>query len=149
MRAVVQRVRSAKVTVENQITGEIQQGLLIYVGVEKNDTEEDVNYMVEKIIHLRIFEDQDGKMNRSLMDEAGEILCISQFTLLGDCRKGRRPSFSEAKPPTEADALYCQFVEMCRDKGIHTQTGVFQAHMEVESVNDGPVTMLVDSKKQF
>ena len=149
VRAVVQRVKEAKVTVDDQVTGAIQHGLLVFLGVEKNDTQEDVAYVAEKIVHLRIFEDQEGKMNRSLMDESGEMLCISQFTLMGDCRKGRRPSFSEAKTPEEADALYREFVRLCREKGIQTETGVFQAHMEVASINDGPVTMLIDSHKVF
>jgi len=149
MRAVVQRVSQAKVEVDGEVKGQINGGLLVYFGVDKTDTPEEIPYMVEKITNLRIFEDEDGKMNRSLMDEGGEILCISQFTLMGDCRKGRRPSFTDAKEPLEADNYYQQFIHMCRDKGIKTETGVFQAHMEVSSVNDGPVTMLIDSKKNF
>lgn len=149
MRAVVQRVSSAKVTVEGEVTGQIGGGLLVYLGVAKGDTMEDVQFMVEKVTNLRIFEDEAGKMNRSLMDEAGELLCISQFTLLGDCRRGRRPSFTDAQAPEEADALYREFIRQCREKNITTGTGVFQAHMEVASVNDGPVTMLVDSRKVF
>ena len=149
MRAVVQRVSSAQVTVGGEVTGQIRRGLLVYLGVEKTDTPGDVPYMVEKITNLRIFEDEAGKMNRSMLDEAGDLLCISQFTLLGDCRRGRRPSFTDAKEPVEADALYRQFIQMCREKGITTETGVFQAHMEVASVNDGPVTMIIDSKKLF
>ncbi len=149
MRAVVQRVSSASVVVDQQVTGEIKGGLLVYLGIEKNDTAEDVGYMVEKITNLRIFEDEDGKMNRSMIDEAGEMLCISQFTLLGDCRRGRRPSFTDAKEPAAADELYKQFIQGCRTKNIKTETGIFQAHMEVSSVNDGPVTMMIDSKKLF
>jgi D-aminoacyl-tRNA deacylase len=149
MRAVVQRVSSASVVVDQQLTGEIKGGLLVYLGIEKNDTAEDVGYMVEKITNLRIFEDEDGKMNRSMIDEAGEMLCISQFTLLGDCRRGRRPSFTDAKEPAAADELYKQFIQGCRSKNIKTETGIFQAHMEVSSVNDGPVTMMIDSKKMF
>jgi len=149
MRAVVQRVSSAKVTVEGDVTGQIGGGLLVYLGVAKGDTMEDVVFMVEKVTNLRIFEDEAGKMNRSLMDEEGELLCISQFTLLGDCRRGRRPSFTDAQAPEEADALYREFIRLCREKNITTGTGVFQAHMEVASVNDGPVTMLVDSRKVF
>ncbi|RQD70593.1 MAG: D-tyrosyl-tRNA(Tyr) deacylase [Tindallia sp. MSAO_Bac2] len=149
MRAVVQRVKSACVSVEGNVEGAISQGLLVYLGVGKGDTEKDIDYMVEKITNLRIFEDDQGKMNRSLLDEEGEVLCISQFTLWGDCRKGRRPSFTDAREPGEADEMYQQFVGKCREKGIKTETGVFQAHMEVSSVNDGPVTMLVDSEKNF
>ncbi len=149
MRAVVQRVFQAKVEVDGQVKGQINRGLLVYFGVDKTDTRTEIPYMVEKITNLRIFEDENGKMNRSLMDEGGEILCISQFTLMGDCRKGRRPSFTDAKEPEEADNYYQEFVQMCQDKGIKTETGVFQAHMEVSSVNDGPVTMLIDSKKLF
>ena len=149
MRAVVQRVSSACVTVDNQIKGQINDGLLVYLGVGKDDNTEDVSYLAEKIINLRIFEDEDGKMNLSLLDKHGQILCISQFTLLGDCRRGRRPSFTDAREPVAADELYQQFVETCAEKGISTHTGVFQAHMEVTSVNDGPVTILLDSKKQF
>lgn len=149
MRAVVQRVSQAKVEVDGKVKGQIKAGLLVYFGVDKTDTPDEIPYMVEKITNLRIFEDDEGKMNRSLMDEGGEILCISQFTLMGDCRKGRRPSFTDAKEPQEADRYYQQFVQMCSDKGIKIETGVFQAHMEVSSVNDGPVTMLIDSKKNF
>ncbi len=149
MRAVVQRVTQAKVEVDGQVKGQIKSGLLVYFGVDKTDTRSEIPYMVEKITNLRIFEDENGKMNRSLMDEGGEILCISQFTLMGDCRKGRRPSFTDAKEPSEADNYYQEFIQMCRDKGIKTETGEFQAHMEVSSVNDGPVTMLIDSKKLF
>ena len=149
MRAVVQRVNSACVSVDGEVTGAISNGLLVYLGVGKQDTERDIDYMVEKITNLRIFEDDQGKMNRSLTDEIGEILCISQFTLWGDCRKGRRPSFTVARDPKEADDLYTQFVEKCREKGIKTETGTFQAHMQVSSVNDGPVTMMIDSEKNF
>ena len=149
MRAVVQRVSQASVSVDGAVKGAIQAGLLVYLGVERGDTSEDVPYMVEKITNLRIFEDAEGKMNRSMIDEGGELLCISQFTLLGDCRRGRRPSFTDAQEPMAADALYQQFIKLCREKGIKTETGVFQAHMEVASVNDGPVTMLIDSRKLF
>lgn len=149
MRAVVQRVSSAKVAVEGKVAGEIKGGLLVYLGVDKTDTRKEIPYMVEKITTLRIFEDEAGKMNRSLQDVGGELLLISQFTLMGDCRKGRRPSFTDAKEPGEAGEYYQLFIQMCRDKGVPTETGVFQAHMEVSSVNDGPVTMLIDSKKMF
>lgn len=149
MRAVVQRVSAASVMVEQKTTGNIQQGLLVYLGVEKEDQHSDMEYMAEKIVHLRIFEDAQGKMNRSLLDVSGQMLCISQFTLLGDCRKGRRPGFTDAMEPLAADRLYQEFVTACREKGVHVETGVFQAHMNVSSINDGPVTMLLDSRKNF
>ncbi|SDY87406.1 D-aminoacyl-tRNA deacylase [Tindallia californiensis] len=149
MRAVVQRVKSSCVSVDDKVVGAISHGLLVYVGVGKEDSEKDIDYMAEKIVNLRIFEDEEGKMNQSLIDIQGEILCISQFTLWGDCRKGRRPSFTDAQEPKEADRFYKKFVETCREKGVKVETGVFQAHMEVSSVNDGPVTMLIDSAKNF
>lgn len=149
MRAVVQRVKEASVMVEDQIEGKIDQGLLVYLGVEEGDELKDVTYLAEKICNLRIFEDEDEKMNRSLLDEKGSLLVISQFTLLGDCRKGRRPNFSKAGRPQEANSLYELFVESCSRIGIPVETGVFQAHMEVESTNDGPVTILIDSNKLF
>ena len=149
MRAVIQRVKSASVTVDDITKGQIDQGLLIYLGVEEGDDSKDVQYLAEKICNLRIFEDSDGKMNRSLLEEKGEILAISQFTLLGDCRKGRRPSFSRAGDPEKANQWYEKFVEACREQGIPTETGVFQAHMLVSSINDGPVTIMIDSNKSF
>lgn len=149
MRAVVQRVSEADVTVEDQVVGKIETGLMVLVGIEEIDTDEDVNYMVEKIVNLRIFEDNEGKMNLSLLDIQGEILAISQFTLLGDCRKGRRPSFIQAARPEKAVLLYEAFVNKCQEKGIKTETGVFQAEMKVKLCNDGPVTVLVDSQKIF
>jgi D-aminoacyl-tRNA deacylase len=149
VRAVVQRVKSASVSIEEQIEGEIGKGLLVYLGIEQGDDLKDVNYLAEKICNLRIFEDEDEKMNRSLLDEQGSILAISQFTLLGDCRKGRRPSFSNAKNPEAANHLYEKFVGRCAELGVPMETGVFQAHMMVSSTNDGPVTMLLDSKKAF
>ena len=149
MRAVVQRVTSASVKVDEKVEGQIGKGLLVYLGVEEGDELKDVTYIAEKICNLRIFEDENEKMNRSLLDEQGSILAISQFTLLGDCRKGRRPSFSRAGKPEEANDLYEKFVKACIDLGVSMETGVFQAHMMVSSINDGPVTMMIDSNKVF
>ncbi|MDK2918430.1 MAG: D-aminoacyl-tRNA deacylase [Candidatus Petromonas sp.] len=149
MRAVVQRVSRANVSVNNEITGEIDKGLLVLLGVEENDDLDDVKYMVEKIVNLRIFEDENEKMNLSLLDIEGELLVVSQFTLLGDCRKGRRPNFMQAAKPEKADELYNIFVEKSKEKGIKVETGVFQEHMIVNLSNDGPVTILVDSNKNF
>ena len=149
MRAVVQRVTSSSVTVEGEITGKIEKGLMVLLGVADGDTEKDVKYMVDKIVNLRIFEDENDKMNLSLQDIGGSLLVVSQFTLLGDCRKGRRPSFIEAAKPDIADDLYQKFVDNARAMGIKTETGKFQTHMMVELVNDGPVTILVDSNKNF
>ncbi|MBZ4644842.1 MAG: D-aminoacyl-tRNA deacylase [Petroclostridium sp.] len=150
MRAVVQRVASSKVTVEGNVTGEINKGLMVLLGVGPNDTSKDLDYMVEKILNLRIFEDSEGKMNLSLLDVEGELLVVSQFTLYGDCRKGRRPSFAGAAPPELANKLYEQFISKCREAGVKkVQTGVFGAHMLVNICNDGPVTLLIDSEKQF
>lgn len=149
MRAVVQRVSKGKVKVNNQITGEVKEGLLIYLGIGNEDTVEDIEYMVEKITNLRIFEDENEKMNLSVLDVEGEILVVSQFTLMGDCRKGRRPSFIEAAKPAKAESLYEEFVSKCKAIGIKVGTGKFQTHMMVHSINDGPVTILIDSKKSF
>ena len=149
MRAVVQRVRKAKVEVKEDNIGEIGQGLLIFLGVGKGDSEHDAEYLAEKIAHLRIFEDEKGNMNLSALDIKGEALVISQFTLFGDCRKGRRPSFTEAAPPVEAEMLYEKFIEFLGKKGIQSKTGRFQAMMDVFLVNDGPVTILLDSRKLF
>jgi D-tyrosyl-tRNA(Tyr) deacylase len=149
VRAVVQRVSRANVSVNNEITGEIDKGLLVLLGVEENDDLDDVKYMVEKIVNLRIFEDENEKMNLSLLDIEGELLVVSQFTLLGDCRKGRRPNFMQAAKPKKADELYNIFVEKSKEKGIKVETGVFQEHMIVNLSNDGPVTILVDSNKNF
>jgi D-tyrosyl-tRNA(Tyr) deacylase len=129
--------------------GEIGQGLLVLLGVGRGDTEADAAYLAEKIVHLRIFEDAEGKMNRSLLDIGGEMLVVSQFTLYGDCRRGRRPSYSEAAPPEHARALYEYFVERARQYGPRVETGIFQEMMDVELVNVGPVTVLLDSRKQF
>ncbi|MFZ5753461.1 MAG: D-aminoacyl-tRNA deacylase [Bacillota bacterium] len=149
MRAVVQRVAKSSVTVENRITGSTGRGLVVLLGVAQGDQEADARYLAEKIVNLRIFEDKEGKMNLSLKDIQGEILVVSQFTLLGDCRQGRRPSFTEAAPPVDAERLYNYFVELVNQQGIPVATGVFQAHMQVEIINDGPVTMLLDSRKLF
>ncbi len=149
MRAVVQRVRNSKVTVDENITGEIKQGLMVLLGVGLEDSSLDADYLAEKILNLRIFEDHDGKMNRSLIDISGEILVVSQFTLYGDCRKGKRPSFDKAARPEIAKELYEYFVNKCKQYDIKVQTGIFQAHMVVDISNDGPVTILLDSKKEF
>ena len=149
MRAVVQRVSRAKVTVNENITGEIGLGLLVLLGVGHEDSEADLNYMVEKIAGLRVFEDEAGKMNRSVRDVGGSVLAVSQFTLYGDVRRGKRPSFDDAAPPVEARRLYELFVERIRGMGLACETGRFQEMMQVELVNDGPVTILLDSKKLF
>ncbi|WP_306549583.1 D-aminoacyl-tRNA deacylase [Desulfobulbus sp.] len=149
MRAVVQRVSTAQVEVDQQTTGAIAEGLLVLLGVHRADTEKDLTWMVEKIQHLRIFEDDQGLMNRSLTDIKGELLVVSQFTLYGDCRKGRRPSWNEAAPPELARSLYDQFIDCCRLRNIPVQAGVFQAMMQVSLTNSGPVTILLDSHKTF
>ena len=149
MRAVVQRVSSSSVTVEDVVIGSVKKGLMVLIGVESGDDEKDVDYLVDKIINLRIFEDENEKMNFSLVDVEGEMLAISQFTLIGDCRKGRRPSYSSAERPERANELYESFVEKTRSKNVKVETGQFQAHMVVDIVNDGPVTLLIDSKKNF
>lgn len=149
MRAVVQRVTDADVTVDGQITGAIQQGFVVLLGVEDEDNMQDVRYMVDKVSGLRVFEDQEGKMNLSLLDVGGGILAVSQFTLLGDARKGKRPSFIKAARPEKAKELYDEFVKQIREKGIFIGEGIFQAEMLVRINNDGPVTILLDSKKLF
>ena len=149
MRAVIQRVNFSSVIVEGQVVGAIQAGLNVLLGVEEGDSAQDVAYMAEKIVNLRIFEDSDEKMNHSLLDVHGEMLCISQFTLLGDCRKGRRPNFMSAAKPDLANTLYESFVKTVEGYGIHVQTGQFQAHMIVDIQNDGPVTVIMDSRKNF
>ena len=149
MRAVVQRVKEAKVVVEGKTVGEIGHGLLVFLGVGQADEIEDVEYLVAKIINLRIFKDDEQKFNLSLIDVKGEMLVVSQFTLLGDCRKGRRPSFSDAAPPEKAQKLYEDFMELVARNNISVASGEFQAMMDVSLVNDGPVTMLLDSKKLF
>jgi D-tyrosyl-tRNA(Tyr) deacylase len=149
MRAVVQRVSRAKVTVGEDPTGEIGLGLLVLLGVAKQDSEADVSYLTEKIAGLRVFEDENGKMNRSVADVSGSVLAVSQFTLYGDVRRGKRPSFDDAAPPELARQLYEMFVERIRATGLRCETGRFQAMMNVELVNDGPVTILLDSSKMF
>ena len=149
MRAVVQRVSSSKVTVEGQVTGEINKGLLVLLGVTHEDTSKDVDYIIDKTLNLRIFEDENEKMNLSLKDIGGELLVVSQFTLYGDCRKGRRPSFSTAARPKHATPLYEEFIERVKAEGINVGTGQFGAHMMVDLTNDGPVTILLDSSKSF
>lgn len=149
MRAVVQRVREASVVVEELTVGAIDQGLMVLLGVARDDAPRDAAYLAEKTAGLRIFEDDEGKMNRSVEEIGGGILVVSQFTLLGDCRKGRRPGFTDAAPPELADQLYEDYVTTLRARGITVATGVFRADMQVHLVNDGPVTMLLDSRKQF
>jgi D-aminoacyl-tRNA deacylase len=153
MRAVVQRVSRAKVTVrvaENESpSGEIGLGLLVLLGVGRDDTEADASYLAEKISGLRIFEDADGKMNRSVTEVSGSVLAVSQFTLYGDVRRGKRPSFDAAAPPDEARRLYEFFIERVQALGLHCETGRFQEMMQVELVNEGPVTILIDSRKEF
>ena len=145
MRAVVQRVKQSTVKTDNEILGHIGSGLLVLLGVAKGDTAKDADYLANKIINLRIFEDEDHKMNRSLLETGGELLAVSQFTLLADCRKGRRPSFIEAAEPEKATELYERFVDIVRAKGVKVQTGRFRAMMEVALVNDGPVTVIIES----
>lgn len=149
MRAVVQRVSRAAVRVENEEVGAIGAGLLVLLGVARGDTSEDARLLAEKVAGLRIFDDADGKMNYSLQDVGGEVLAVSQFTLLGDARKGRRPSYSEAAPPEEANPLYRRFVDSLRSAGLTVAEGVFRAQMQVELVGDGPVTILLDSTRLF
>ena len=147
MRAVVQRVTRARVTVDGRVAGEIQTGMLVMLGVGREDSSESALYLADKIANLRIFADDAGKMNRSLLDMDGSALVVSQFTLYGDTRGGRRPSYIQAAPPEDANRLYEEFVRCLRALGIRVETGVFQAHMKVELVNDGPVTILLDSEK--
>lgn len=149
MRAVVQRVSSSKVTVENNVIGQINKGLLVLLGVTHEDTSKDVDYMIDKILNLRIFEDENDKMNLSLKDVGGELLVVSQFTLYGDCRKGKRPSFSNAARPDLATKLYEEFIQKAKEQGVVVGTGQFGAHMMVDLTNDGPVTMLLESNKSF
>ncbi|WPD22959.1 MAG: D-aminoacyl-tRNA deacylase [Candidatus Electrothrix scaldis] len=149
MRAVIQRVTSAKVTVDDRQTGAIGEGLLVLLGVHKDDEPKDITWLADKIVNLRIFEDEEGKMNHSLTDTGGSMLIVSQFTLLADCRKGRRPSWSEAAPPDKARRMYEEFIQVIADSGITTATGEFQAMMDVSLVNSGPVTILLDSHKKF
>jgi D-tyrosyl-tRNA(Tyr) deacylase len=149
MRAVIQRVERARVVVDGRITGEIGMGLAVLVAVGRNDVSATAVSMAEKTVNLRIFNDEHGKMNRSLLEMNGAMLAVSQFTLYGDVRGQRRPSFVQAAPPEQGKALYDEFVEAVKALGVPVATGVFQAHMSVELVNDGPVTILIDSEKQF
>lgn len=149
MRAVVQRVSNASVTVEDHLAGAITRGLLVYLGVGSTDTEKDAEYLAEKIVGLRIFTDEQDKMNLSVSEVDGQILVVPQFTLLADARKGRRPSYSEAAEPEKANRLYTYFVNILREKRITVETGVFQASMKVSYTNEGPVTILLDSTKLF
>jgi D-aminoacyl-tRNA deacylase len=149
MRAVVQRVGRASVEVEGALVGKIGLGWLVFQGVARGDTDHDAAWLAEKILNLRAFEDEQGKMNRSVVDVRGGILVVSQFTLLADCRTGRRPSFIDAADPAEAERLYHKFNELLRPSGLTISTGSFRAMMKVELINDGPVTLLLDSRKQF
>lgn len=146
MLAVVQRVKKSTVTVDGTTVGKINNGLMVLLGVSKEDTKTDADYLADKIAHLRIFEDENNKMNKSLIETGGEMLVVSQFTLLGDCRKGRRPSFINAAGPEKANELYEYFVNSVREKNIRVETGQFRAMMDVSLVNDGPVTLIVESK---
>ncbi len=147
MKAVVQRVSKASVTVKNEQISSISEGLVVLLGVQTDDTKKDADFLVEKIINLRIFEDENGKMNISLKDVGGELLVVSQFTLLGDCRKGRRPSYIKAAPPETANSLYEYFSDHAVALGVETKTGKFQAMMDVSLINNGPVTILLDTKE--
>lgn len=148
MKAVVQRIKQAKVEVDGEVTGKISSGILIFLGVGDEDSIKEVEWMSEKISGLRIFEDEVGKMNLSLMDVQGSALVVSQFTLYGDCRKGKRPSFASAAKPEIANTLYEEFVKSFRQKGINTETGRFQAMMDVSLINDGPVTLIIESPEK-
>lgn len=149
MRAVIQRTTEASVSVGDEETGSIGPGLVVLLGIQATDGAKEIQWMADKIINLRIFEDDEGKMNRSLAETGGEMLIVSQFTLYGDCRKGRRPGYSSAAPPAVAEPLYEKFVEEIKARGLRAATGTFQASMQVRLVNDGPVTLLLDSDKRF
>jgi len=149
MKAVLQRVAEARVEVDGEIVGKVGRGLLVLLGVEQQDTDRDLAYLADKTLNLRIFEDAAGKMNLSIAEIDGEVLVVSQFTLLGDCRKGRRPGFTRAAEPELADDLYRRFVDRLLQAGLPVATGTFRAHMQVALINDGPVTMLLDSRKEF
>ena len=149
MRAVVQRVTDARVEVAGEVVGEIGAGFLVLLGVARDDANTDADYLAEKIVNLRIFNDDDGKMNRALLETGGAMLVVSQFTLFGDVRRGRRPSYSDAAEPEKANQLYEYFVERVRSFGVRVETGLFQAMMKVSLTNDGPVTILLDSRKLF
>ena len=145
MRAIIQRVREAKATFEGEVLGEIKSGLCVLLGVKVRDTEKESAWMAEKLVNLRVFEDETEKLNRSLLDIKGEMLLISQFTVYGDCKKGRRPSFTESAPPGEAKRLYELTIEKVKSYGVPVQTGMFQTHMIIEIANDGPVTLILDT----
>jgi len=149
MRAVVQRVRQASVSVGGEVLAAIEEGLLVLLGVGQQDGEEDARYLADKLVNLRIFEDAEGKMNRSVLETGGAVLVVSQFTLFGDCRKGRRPSFVGAAEPGRAEELYQELVGEIQRKGVPVKTGRFKAMMDVALINNGPVTLLIDSKKVF
>ena len=149
MRAVVQRVFDCAVIVDEDTVGRISEGLLVYLGVGRSDTVDDIEYLGDKVVHLRIFPDSDGKMNQSVLDTHGEVMVVSQFTLYGDARKGRRPSYNQAAEPDQANEFYQQFMVKCRSFGLSVQSGVFAAHMRVRYTNNGPITILLDSGKHF
>lgn len=149
MRAVIQRVKEARVEVEGEVVGRIGEGILLFLGIRKDDAPDDIKYLVEKVLGLRMFDDNAGKMNLSIAEVGGEILIVSQFTLYGDCRKGRRPSFDEAASPDMAEKLYGIFVEEVKKRGINVQTGRFRALMDIHLINSGPVTILLDSRRVF
>lgn len=145
MRALIQRVKEARVIAEESCVGEINKGLLVFLGIREGDTTENIDYLVNKIINLRIFNDDKGKMNLSLLDVKGEMLIVSQFTLYADCSRGRRPSYSEAAKPDLANSLYEEFIKKVKHENIHVQSGVFGAYMDVELINDGPVTIMIEN----
>lgn len=149
MRVVAQRVLEASVKVDENVVGQIEAGLLIFLGVGEGDTSKDLDYMVEKVLGLRIFQDENDKMNLSLLDVKGELLVVSQFTLYGDARKGKRPSFIESAHPDVGEKFYLDFIDRCIEKGVKTERGIFGADMKLNLINDGPVTILIDSKKTF
>ena len=149
MRAVVQRVSKAQVSVDSKIVGSIEKGLVVYIGVGKEDTNSDIDYLADKVAGLRIFEDDNEKMNLSVQDIEGDVLAISQFTLYGDVRKGKRPSFTDSAEPLIGNEFYEHFIDKLENMGINVQRGIFGAHMEVSYINDGPVTILLDSKRLF
>jgi D-tyrosyl-tRNA(Tyr) deacylase len=148
MRVVVQRVSEARVEIDGRVAGAIGEGLLVLLGVARDDSERDADFLADKVAGLRIFPDEDGKMNRSVVEAGGELLIVSQFTLYGDCRRGRRPSFDRAAGQEQARALYEYFVAACRSRGVPVQTGIFQAMMAVHLINDGPVTIIIDSPEK-
>ena len=149
MRAVVQRVKKSSVTVDGKVTGSIDKGLMVLIGVKKGDTEKDAEYIANKVASLRVFDDENGVMNVNIKDAGGDILAVSQFTLLGDVRKGNRPSYFDAAGPEEANALYRTVIELLQKKGLRVEEGIFQTEMLVDIANDGPVTILLDSEKLF